>query len=402
MRTGPVYQYPEGVRRRAVRWRADTIQPMRRRSFLIAATGLAGCGPSLMPPDPERGCPAFLEGFEAQYAVSPRTASRDWFRAAGTGLAIQYGVYSQLGRGPRAQFDEVIPLERYSALRQTFEPAGFDAEEITATAVAAHMGYVVMTARHADGFCLFRTVQTDFNSLESGGRDLVAELARACRHRGLGLFLAYSYAADWRHPYFYSPETSRIAGYRSRPAYEPTPEEYRFRKDEDFLLYVQHVHRQLEEIVYRYEPLVGVRLEPAAGYYARPDLFPVAQTYSILRQAQPWMLISFGQGVSGDEDFVTEPTLDGSHPLGGEIAERVRLANRGKPRELRAHLRAGKAVAGSSDEASLGSARDLLDQYGRVSNESANLLASVSLRPDGSLDPADARALREFGRLVRM
>ena len=374
---------------------------MHRRSFLIAATGLAGCGPSLMPPDPERACPAFLEGFEALYAVSPRAAGRDWFRAAGSGLAIQYGVYSQLGRGPGAQFDGPIPLERYSALKQTFDPAGFDADEIAATAIAADMGYVVMTARNADGFCLFRTVQTDFNSLESAGRDLVGELARACRHRGLGLFLAYSYAADWRHPYFYSPETGRIEGYRSRPAYEPTPEEYKFRKDEDFLIYIQHVHRQLEEIVYRYEPLAGVRLEPAAGYHARPDLFPVAQTYSILRQAQPWMLISFGQGVSGDEDFVTEPTVRGSHPLGGDIAERVRLANRGKPRERRAHLRAGKADGGSGDEASLASARELFDEYGRVRSDSANLLASVRLRPDGSFDPADARALREFGRLVR-
>ena len=375
---------------------------MRRRSFLVAATGLAGCGPSLTPPRPERDCPAYLGGFEAQYAVSPRAAGRDWFRAAGSGLAIQYGVYSQLGRGPAAQFDGPIPLERYSVLKETFDPSGFDAEEIAAAAAAADMGYVVMTARHADGFCLFRTIQTDFNSLESGGRDLVGELARACRNRHLGLFLAYSYAADWRHPYFYSPETSRIEGYRSRPAYDTTPEEYKFRKDEDFLLYIQFVHRQLEEIVYRYEPLAGVRLEPAAGYYARPDLFPVAQTYSILRQAQPWILISFGQGVSGDEDFVTEPRLQASHPLGGDIADGVRLANRDKPREVRAHLRAGEAVVGSGGEASLGSARDLLDEYGRAGEASANLLAGVRLRPDGSFDPADARALREFGRLVRM
>lgn len=375
---------------------------MRRRSFLVAATGLAGCGPSLMPPRPERACPAYLEGFEVQYSVSPRVAGLDWFRAAGSGLAIQYGVYSQLGRGPAAQFDGPIPLERYSALKETFDPSAFDAEAIAAAAAAAEMGYVVMTARHADGFCLFRTIQTDFNSLESTGRDLVGELARACRQRRLGLFLVYSYAADWRHPYFYSPETGRIEGYRSRPAYETTPEEYKFREDEDFLLYIQHVHRQLEEIVYRYEPLAGVRLEPTIGYYARPDLFPVAQTYSILRQAQPWILISFGQGVSGDEDFVTEPRLQGNHPLGGEIARRVRLANRHKPLELRAPLRAGEAIGGSAEEARIGSARDLLDEYGRVGDVSANLLASVRLRPDGSFDPADAQALREFGRLRRM
>ena len=371
---------------------------MRRRSFLVAATGLAGCGPSLMPPDPEPDFPAFLEGFEAQYAVSPHAAGRDWFRAAGSGLAIQYGVYSQLGRGPDAQFDGAIPLERYTALKETFDPSGFDAEGIAATALEADMAYVVMTARHADGFCLFRTVQTDFNSLESGGRDLVGELARACRHRGLGLFLTYSYAADWRHPYFYSSETGRAESYRSRPAYETTPEEYKFRNDEDFLRYIQYAHRQLEEIVYRYEPLVGVRLEPAAGYYARPDLFPVGQTYSILRQAQPWILISFGQGVSGDEDFTTKPRLQGSQPFRGDIAERARLANRDKSREVRAHLRAG----GSADDASLGSARALLDEYGRVGNVPANLLTSVRLRPDGSLDPADARALREFGQLLHM
>ena len=355
-----------------------------------------------MPIDHEADCPAFLQGFEAGYAVSPRAAGRAWFQGAGSGLAVQYGVYSQLEGGPTAQFDGPIALERYAALRETFDPSGFDADRIAAMAVEANFGYVVMTARHADGFCLFRTVETDFNSLEGSGRDLVGELALACRRRALALFLAYSYAADWRHPYFYSPETGRIQGYRSRPAYEPTPEEYKFRKDEDFLLYIQYAHRQLEEIVYRYEPLAGIRLEPAVGYFARPDLFPVGQAYSILREAQPWILIGFGQGVSGDEDFVTGSRAQHGRPVGGDVAEAARIGNRGKPREIRTYLRAALPADGSADETASGSAQDLLGEFRNARSRPANLLVSVRLRPDGSFDPADERELREFGRLGRM
>ncbi len=369
---------------------------MRRRELLVAAAGLAGCGGPVVPRDQEPDRPRFLEGYEVLYAADPEAAFQAWFREAGCGLFLQYGVYSQLGRGPTVQFDERIPVARYGKLNATFDPRGFDAERIADLALDSGMPYVGLTARHADGFCLFRTIETDFNSLESSGRDLVGELAESCQRRRLGLLLSYSYAADWRHPYFYPTETARSKWRGARPAYETPPDEYVFEKDEDFLHYIRYAHNQLQEIVYRYESVAGIRLEPAAGYHARPDLFPVEQTYAILREARPGILIALGLGANGDEDFAT---TDGQVPatIEGLRAARAWSDNRGKPLEIR-HSLAMESTEGRA-EAPRRAADRLLGLLERSSSQAANLLVSAEMRPDGSLDAADERTLLEFGRL---
>ena len=367
---------------------------MRRREFLVAAAGLAGCGGPIVPryQEPER--PRFLEPYKAQYADQPGSAAKAWFRDAQCGLFLQYGVYSQLRRGPNIQFDERIPLARYGELNSTFDPRGFDAERIANVALASGMRYVGLTARHADGFCMFRTIETDFNSLESSGRDLLGELAEACRERGLGLLPSYSYAADWRHPYFFPPETARSNWRGARPAYDSPPDEYAFEKDEDFLNYIRYAHNQLQEIAYRYEEIAGIRLEPASGYHARPDLFPVAQAYSILREARPGLLVAFGLGVNGDEDFIA---LEGEAP--GTTAERIATGSRGalqeKPLEI-CHPLADRNLRGVPGAARKTAAK-LFRLLEGASVRDANVLVRAELNPDGSIDPEDERTLLEFG-----
>lgn len=375
----------------------DTIQRMRRRAFLALSGGLAGCSSGILPLDPEPVFPGYLRGFEGPYAVDPRGAAGAWFRAVRWGLFLRYGVYSQLKRGPAVQFDERIPLGRYAELQTSFDPSGFDAEKIADLAVEAGLGYVGLSARHADGFCLFRTIESDFNSLEACGRDLVDELASACRLRRLGLLLSYSYAADWRHPYFYPPETARIDWRGARPAYDTPPNEYSFQRDEDFLHYIRHAHNQLQEIVYRYRPLAGIRLKPILGYHARPDLFPIGQTYAILREAQSSLLVGFGQGANGDEDFTTAKGQVRIRPEGGDAAADAWKKNRGKPLEIRRSLRSGaRSRTASAGQLGADNLRCLLRDSEALS---ANLLLCMDLAPDGSVDPLDEQRLLEFGRL---
>ena len=369
---------------------------MHRREFITAASGLASCSSPIVAPEPARLPPKFLGDHQDAFASDPWRAALTWFRAVRTGLLLQYGVYSQLGGGPRVQFRERIPLADYEQLASSFDPSGFSADRVTDLAVRCGMGYVGLTARHADGFCLFRTIESDFNSLESAGRDLVGELAAACRKKALGLFLSYSYAADWRHPYFFPAETSRSGWRGSRPPYESTPAEYRFKRDEDFLRYIRYAHNQLQEIVYRYEPVAGIWLEPLAGYLSRPDLFPVQQTYSILREAQPGILIGFGEGANGDEDFVSDV---GAGALGlnddGRAAAGETTADR--PVEICRDLSVEHG-AGETEANSLGSS-ELLELSNHARARGVNLLLRASLEPDGSLRAADERSLLEFARL---
>ena len=128
----------------------------------------------------------------------------------------------------------------------------------------------------------------------------MAELVEACDKKGLACFLYYSYAADWRHPYFYA----RESGWKyARPAYEKPDPGYKYKTESDFLKYIDCAHTHLEEILTQYSPVAGIWLDPIMGYYSRPDLFPIDETYALIRTFQPHTLISFKQGASGKEDF---------------------------------------------------------------------------------------------------
>ena len=100
------------------------------------------------------------------------------------------------------QLRQLTPVAQYAKLKDRFTAAKFDANFITDMALAAQMRYINITTRHHDSFCLFRTKYTDFNSVNSPAkRDLVGELAEACRKKGLGMCFYYSHGRDWRHPH---------------------------------------------------------------------------------------------------------------------------------------------------------------------------------------------------------
>jgi len=135
-----------------------------------------------------------------------------WFREAGYGMMIHWGLYALLGgewKGRRmedigewAQQYFRIPIAEYSRLADAFNPVLFDAEEWVKLAKDAGMKYMVVTSKHHDGFCLFHTKVDRWNVVDATpfGRDVIAELAEACYKHGLRLGLYYSQELDWHEP----------------------------------------------------------------------------------------------------------------------------------------------------------------------------------------------------------
>ncbi len=374
---------------------------MNRREFLKTAAGtLALPAAARAAAETRPGVPAHLKGFEALYREDPRKASLAWFKDAGFGLFMHYGVYSLLGHGEWVMLHEKIPVAEYAKLKERFTAERFDADFITDLAVAAGMKYVNITSRHHDSFCLFRTKETDFNSIESPAkRDLVDELAKACRRKGLGLFLYYSYALDWRHPYFYPPE----AGCKNaRPAYDKPEPTYLWRKDEDFRHYIRFVHAQLRELLTQYGPLAGIWLDPLMGFYGRPDLFPIDETYALIRSIQPGCLISFKQGANGDEDFVAPERKADAKVGTTDAARRAQEKNRGKPVEICNTLQPRAWGYDSRDAGRHKDADEVMKMLAEAKTRPANLLLNTGPLPDGSIHPDDVKTLREVGRRLRL
>lgn len=338
-------------------------------------------------------------------SVDPRAARRTWFREAGFGLFIHYGLYSQLGRGEWVMLHERIHVAEYEKLATTFRPDRFDAEAIADLAVEAGMAYVNFTACHHEGFCLWDSATEPFNSARVCGRDLVAELATACAARGLGFFAYFTHMLNWRHPWALTRDHLAMA----RPAYAHGDPRYLLTRPEEWSQYWQWSHGCLRELCSIPQPLAGIWLDIILGYYLQPDMVPIRATYDLIRQARPDALLAFKQGATGDEDFAAPEFRFASlaervREHGGD-ERRIRLAtevwerNRSKRNEICMTLQ--QKGWGYQADSPHHDADTLWGALAYARTHNCNLLANVGPLADGSIHPDDVATLREVGRRRR-
>jgi len=134
-----------------------------------------------------------------------------WWREARFGMFIHWGLYAIPagewkgqripGLGEWIMRNARIPISEYEKLASQFNPVKFNAEEWVAIAKEAGMKYIVITAKHHDGFAMFRS-KHPYNIVDATpyGRDVMADLAAACQKAGIRLCFYYSQAQDWHAP----------------------------------------------------------------------------------------------------------------------------------------------------------------------------------------------------------
>jgi len=153
-----------------------------------------------------------LVAWQKAYGASHNERMK-WWREARFGMFIHWGVYSVpagmwngtnvarsgsewiMNRGKIAMAD-------YQKLPAQFDPEKFNAEEWVSIAKNAGMKYIVITAKHHDGFAMFHSQASAFNIYDATPfkRDPLKELADACAKAGIKLGFYYSQAQDWNHP----------------------------------------------------------------------------------------------------------------------------------------------------------------------------------------------------------
>ncbi len=225
----------------------------------------------------------------------------EWFRRVRFGMFIHWGLYSIPARGEWVRSDEQMPEAEYLPYFEGFRAKDFDPVAWAGAAKAAGMGYVVMTAKHHDGFCLFDSATTDYKATNTPfGRDAVAEFVEAVRAEGLKVGLYFS-LLDWHHP-DYPHYGDRYHPMRNDPAYENS--------GRDFERYLDDMHAQIRELCTNYGKLDLLWFD--FGYdHLRGEAWRGTELVSMVRSLQPDVLIDNRIEVSGEgfgSLYLCEPT----------------------------------------------------------------------------------------------
>jgi alpha-L-fucosidase len=209
-----------------------------------------------------------------------------WFNEARFGMFIHWGVCASAagmwngrpvaGDSEYIQFNARVSAEEYrSTLLSQFNPTKYDPESWVLAAKNAGMKYIVITAKHHDGFCLWDSALTDWSVASTPYRkDLLTPLAEACRKHGIKFCIFYS-IMDWSHPDYGTKATWRGNAKNRNP---------------DMDRYVEYLKGQLKELLTSYGD-VGLlwfdgEWESSWTHERAVDL------YDYLRSLQPSLIIN--------------------------------------------------------------------------------------------------------------
>ena len=155
----------------------------------------------------------FLQSAFSQESKEARDKRMQWWREARFGMFIHWGPYSVPGgvyngnQQRRGGAEWImnrckIPVAEYQKYASTFNPVRYDPEAWVLLAKQAGMKYMVITAKHHDGFAMFKSNASKFNIADFTpyGKDVLDALAKACRKHGMKLGFYYSQAQDWNNP----------------------------------------------------------------------------------------------------------------------------------------------------------------------------------------------------------
>lgn len=222
------------------------------------------------------------------------------FRDGNYGMFIHWGIYSHLGGrwqgqtfygiGEWIKRQMKIPDTEYQAVAAEFNPVAFDAREIVRVAKAAGMKWIIITAKHHDGFAMFRSAHP-FNIVDASPfrRDPMKELASACREAGLGFGFYYSHNQDWTAP-------GGNNGPKQNPDGTPATFAQYFR---------EKCFPQVKEICTQYGPLNFV-------WFDTPGNMPkehAEQLAALVRETQPGALLCSRVGY-GLGDYVSKGDME--------------------------------------------------------------------------------------------
>lgn len=336
---------------------------MNRRCFLKTAAAAAAI-PSFAPLG---AVGAAGGGNAATKRIARFGDGRDWFFERRFGMFVHWGLYAIPGFHEQHQWRRRVPRAEYVKLQAQWNPVRFDPGAWLDLAERAGMKYICLTTKHHDGFCLWDTKLTSYNTMSTPyGKDIVGMLAEACHERGFPLCLYYS-IADWHHPNY--PNQGRhheLAG--PEPGDRP-----------DWGKYLEFLKGQVRELCTNYGEIHGIWWDMNVPEHKDPSI------NAMIRQLQPKAVINnrgFDEG-----DFGT-PERDYDKKSGDAAAF---------DRPTEACQSVGAESWGYREGEDYYTDRHLIRSIDRYLARDANYLLNVGPMADGTIPPEAAAILGRVG-----
>ncbi len=325
---------------------------------------------------------------KSQQAPSPSLVGREdkleWFKEAKFGLFIHWGPYSRLAGewngkkiepGRNAEWIMKflqIPRDEYRLLAKEFNPVHFNARQWVDLAKRAGMKYLVITAKHHDGFAMYHSKVSEYNIVDwtPFDNDPLKALSEACREAGIRFCIYYSHREDWDEPYAYGNDWD----FNFDPEQHPQLFEHQY-------LSVK-AKPQLKELLTEYGPLGLVWFD--RGMYTQQQGLEFVKTVQSL---QPTCLIN-GRVGNYDKELLGDyqSMSDNGMPIGGieEYWEAPQTMN--------------TTWGYSKYDLNWKSAPEIIERLVRIVSAGGNYLLNIGPDGMGDIPEASIRILEGVGR----
>ncbi len=292
------------------------------------------------------------------------------------GMFIHWGPVALKGTEIGWSRGKEVPAEEYDQLYKQFNPTEFDAVAWAKIAKAAGMKYLVLTTKHHDGFCLWPSKYDDYNiSATPFKRDVVGELAAACRAEGIQ-FCAYYSLPDWRGIDY--PLASPGGSVKSETP--NMPRHYQLIKD------------QTKELIDNYGPLGLMWFD---GDWEEPWTLEYGNgLYDYLKAIQPDLIIN--NRVSKTRISPEEQAARGLHIAGDYDTPEQRIGGFDRDMPWETCMTICEQWAWKPHD-HLKPLKQCLQSLIQTAGGDGNFLFNVGPMPDGRIEPRQVERLEEMG-----
>ena len=305
-----------------------------------------------------------------------------WWQEARFGMFIHWGIYAVAeGRWKGRQYERrpgewimhsaKVPVKEYARLAEEFNPVKFDAGEWVGVARRAGMKYLIITAKHHDGFAMFQSPGSPYNVVDATpwGRDPMKELALACREAGIRFGFYYSQTQDWYE---------KDAAGNTWDFKPPTRSEFR-----QYLK--RKVRPQLKELLTQYGPIGVLWFDTPRNM----DLRESRDLKRFVHSLQPDCIVSgrVGNNIGDYGSLADNQVPRGTLPFGGAWETPATFND---------------TWAYKKDDRNWKSAATLLRLLVDHASKNVNYLLNVGPKPNGVIPAPSVRRLEEIGKWLRV